>query len=401
MSDSIPSPHSPARFGFVDLFSGAGGMSYGFFKHAGFEILAAADAEVGKPSMGHGALQCNSTYSANMGVHPVRVDLSGVEPRELRKVLKIGDARVHVLSVCPPCTGFSRTNPLNHVRDDRRNNLVRRAAHFAAALEADVVVMENARELIRGNFSGHFSDFRSHLESCGYRVAADTFMLSRFGVPQVRERAIVIAARRGLSLHTLEDLWRGLCVDHAAVTVRSAWAQLPADASARDQFPSFADARVSARLAAVPRNGGSWIDLAGHRDADELLTGAMKRILKRGNLGSHPDVYGRLWWDRPAPTIKRECAHTGNGRYAHPEEDRLCSIREMACLQGFPSEFRFAGTSLSNNYRHIGDAVPPLISYQLAHVCHWILTGIRPRTADAILAGTHLRKTHLRAVAGE
>src|SRR5687768_15502330 len=128
MTDSIllpPAETGRSRFGFVDLFSGAGGMSYGFFKHPNFEILAAADAEVGKPSMGAGALQCNSTYAANMRLHPVRVDLATVDPQKLREVLGIGSAAVNVLSVCPPCTGFSRTNPQNHLRDDERNSLVR------------------------------------------------------------------------------------------------------------------------------------------------------------------------------------------------------------------------------------------------------------------------------------
>ena len=59
------------------------------------------------------------------------------------------------------------------------------------------------------------------------------------------------------------------------------------------------------------------------------------------DLGSHPDVYGRLSRDQPAATIKRECGHIGNGRYAHPDQDRLCTVREMALLQGFPDDYAF------------------------------------------------------------
>ena len=66
---------------------------------------------------------------------------------------------------------------------------------------------------------------------------------------------------------------------------------------------------------------------------------------------------------------------SGNGRYVHPEMDRLCSVREMAALQGFPNDFVFNGAAVSNMYRHIGDAVPPLIAYQMAHLSHWILTA--------------------------
>ena len=390
------------RFGFGDLFSGAGGMSCGFARHAAFRVLAAADAELAKPSMKAGTLQCTATYAANIGIEPVRMDLSGVRPEELRARLgRAGRGKVHVLSVCPPCTGFSRANPQNHLRDDRRNSLVQRAAEFATALEAEVVVMENARELLRGNFGGHFSAFRAHLEAHGYQVWAKICMFSQYGLPQVRERAVVIAARGGLTLRTLDDLWEGWQVKRQAVTVRAAWrgeSENESESENGRRVPGFATGAVAARLAAIPADGGSWADLIRRKDAEALLTNGMKRILAEGKMGSHPDIYGRMWWDRPAPTIKRECAHTGNGRYAHPVEQRLCTVREMASLQGFPADYRFAGTSLSNNYRHIGDAVPPLISYQLAHVCEWILTGRRPRMKDVILKGTHLRAGDLRAV---
>ena len=139
----------------------------------------------------------------------------------------------------------------------------------------------------------------------------------------------------------------------------------------------------------MPHDGGSWAELLRHPDSPTLLTPAMTRRVARGDFGSHPDIYGRLWWDRPAVTIKRECGHVGNGRYAHPEQDRLCTVREMSLLQGFPRDYQFTG-SLANMYRHIGDAVPPLISYQLAGLSEWILTGVRPDPAGLLLAGCPL-----------
>lgn len=392
---TLKSRKNSQSFNVVDLFSGAGGMSYGFHAHPSFRILAAADAEIGKPSMPQGALQCNSTYSLNMGVFPKSLDLSIVHPSELRKALGIGNEAVHVLCVCPPCTGFSRTNPQNHVRDDTRNGLVGKAASFATALRADIVIMENARELIQGNFSQHYSEFRQRLSEEGYKCIGHIHLLSRFGLPQVRERAIVIAARKGLPLYSLDDLWEECQISEIATTVRTAFAAIRRDASHINSFPAFADATVSKRLAAIPSDGGSWIDLLRHPDADLLLTDAMKRIIQHGKVGSYPDVYGRMSWDKPAPTIKRECAHIGNGRYAHPVENRLCTIREMATLQGFPNEFSFCGTSMANNYRHIGDAVPPVISYQLACGASWMLTGTRPSVRDLILPDTHLSIDHI------
>jgi DNA (cytosine-5)-methyltransferase 1 len=386
----------PQRFAVIDLFSGAGGMSYGFQKHTSFEVIAAADAEVGKPSAGKGKLQCNSTYFKNIGLVPARLDLMAVAPDKLRSKLAMSDEQhIAVLATCPPCTGFSRANPENHLRDDKRNSLVRRSAQFAVALSVDIVVMENARELIRGNFKDHYEWFREHLESHGYNVFGRTYMLSRFGLPQIRERAIVIAAKQYLPLHTLDSLWDGWGVADEALTVKRAFEMISADADGFDLYPDFSSDIVRRRIAAIPKDGGSWMDLLRRRDADELLTDAMKRIVAHKRFGSYPDVYGRMAWDKPAPTIKRECSHVGNGRYVHPEKDRLCSVREMAALQGFPNDFVLNGAALSYMYRHIGDAVPPLISYQLAHLAHWLLTGKQPQIKDMLLPGTNLRQSDI------
>lgn len=154
--------------------------------------------------------------------------------------------------------------------------------------------------------------------------------------------------------------------------------------------PSSGTESTRKRLEAIPHDGGSWADLRFREDAYELLTPAMQRSIAENKLGSHPDVYGRMWWDRPAPTIKRECAHFGNGRYSHPEQDRLCTVRELALLTGFPDTYTFRAGGLANMYRHIGDAVPPIVSYQLAAVADWVLTGERPEVKDALLPGTHL-----------
>ena len=382
-----------APFSVVDLFSGAGGMSFGFKAHGDFKLIGAVDAEIGKPTAGDGRLQCNVTYHKNIGIVPKRINLADVLATDLRSVLEFGDSKVNVLSVCPPCTGFSRTNPKNHLRDDARNSLVSKAADFAVALDADVVVMENARELIRGNFLHHYRALRERLEDNGYNVFGRSYMLNRFGLPQVRERSIVIAAKEELPLYTLESMWDGWCVKESATTVRRALSEAAKAAPENQRFPGFGSETVRRRLEAIPADGGSWMDLLEHPDADELLTGSMKRIAAARKFGSYPDVYGRMAWNKPAPTIKRECAHIGNGRYAHPRENRLCSVAEMAMLNGFPYHYKFSGASLANIYRHIGDAVPPLISYQLAHLCRWVLTNEQPGMQELVLPGTSLRSS--------
>ena len=399
MSQAIPGARP--RWSVVDLFSGAGGMSYGFHAHPDFQVVGAADAQLGKPSSGRGTLGCNVSYRANIGLDPVEADLGTTDPAQLCAALGVTAGQVTVLAACPPCTGFTRTMARNHLHDDLRNSLVRRVSQFARVLRPDIVLLENARELVMGRFSGHLAGLVADLDGLGYQTTASTHVLDRFGLPQRRERALVVAARRPLPLHDLAQAWAGWQVSPKATHVRRAiWELPPVRAGAADPqdalhvAPSLSAEANRRRLAAIPHDGGSWADLVGHPEAGLLLTPAMRRRLAAGDLGSHPDVYGRLWWDRPAVTIKRECGHIGNGRYVHPEQDRLCTVREMAILQGFPRGYRFAG-SLSNMYRHIGDAVPPLISYQLAAACRWMLTGERPDPADLLLPGGHLSEADI------
>ncbi|MGO9505333.1 MAG: DNA cytosine methyltransferase [Streptosporangiaceae bacterium] len=388
--------HSAGPWTVVDLFSGAGGMSYGFRAHPGFRVGGAADAQVGKPSTGRGNLGCNASYYANIGIRPVEADLATADPAGVCAAMGLPAGQVTVLAACPPCTGFSRTLAHNHVRDDARNSLVGQVSRYARVLAPEIILVENARELVTGRFSGHLRGLLADLTALGYDAGAATHFLSDFGLPQKRERALVIAVRRPLPRRDLADLWRGLRVSHKATHVRRAIWELPPVAAGTahpgDRLhvsPALTSEVNRRRLAAIPRDGGSWATLAGHPDTAQLLTPAMRRRAEAGDFGSHPDIYGRLWWDRPAVTIKRECGHIGNGRYAHPEQDRLLTVREMALLQGFPRGATFTGP-LSNMYRHIGDAVPPLISYQLAALCRWILTGERPAPDQLILPGCPL-----------
>jgi DNA (cytosine-5)-methyltransferase 1 len=387
------------------MFSGAGGMSFGFHAHPDFTVVGAADAQIGKPSSKLGALRCNGTYRANIRIEPLEVDLATIDPAELRTAWGLRRGELDVLVACPPCTGFSRTTAANHLRDDPRNSLVGRVAAFAAELRPRIVLLENARELVKGRQRHHLEGLAEQLTTLGYQVHAATHVLSRFGLPQLRERALVIAVDAGLPMRTLEDLWQGWDVRRSAITVRRAIGRLPAVGAGQAHpsdpahvSPSFRRDRTFHRMRAIPVDGGSWADLLGSQETELLLNPAQIKIIEAGRWGSHPDVYGRMWWDEPARTIKRECAHVGNGRYAHPQQHRLCTVREMALLQGFPRTFRFDVSSIGNAYRHVGDAVPPLISHQLAGLAMWILTGQRPMPRSLCLPGTSLRPGDVRAV---
>ncbi|WP_168220208.1 DNA cytosine methyltransferase [Azospirillum thermophilum] len=392
----------------ADLCSGAGGMSAGFARRQGFRIIGAIDLEQGKPSGGAGSLECNATYEANIGIRPVDADLLEYEPEQFREHVRatqgvdLKPGTLTVLSACTPCTDFSRTNPNNHLRDGLRNSLVARAGDYVEALRPEIMVMENARELLMGRQAHHFERLAERLSRLGYDVKAEIHFLDEFGLPQIRERALVTAScvspARGLS-----DLWEGYEVDARATTVRSALSRLgewrrirPGD---KMEVAPGMTPEVMRRLDAIPPDGGSWPDLGRSAATLELMIPSMRERWERRDLGSHPDVYGRMWWDRPAPTIKRECAHVGNGRYAHPVESRLLTVREMATIAGFPFDYSFPARAMANRYRHIGDAVPPVISYQIGAAVKWMLTGERPVLADMVLPNTTLRVDDIRSVA--
>jgi DNA (cytosine-5)-methyltransferase 1 len=397
-------PETAAR-AVVDLFSCGGGMSAGFTGRTGWRLAVAVDLEVAKPSgKAAGETGCNAIYEANHKLRPLSADLAVVSPADLLKAAKLRQGETGCLISCAPCTDFSRAKPDNHLADRDRNTLVGRSGDFVADLLPATFVMENARELITGNHPRHFRRLRERLVGLGYDVRADVHFLSRFGLPQVRERALIVASRVGPA-RTLEDLWEGWEVAPQALTVRSALSRLgywlaehPNDLDG-SAIPGMTE-DVRARLAATPRDGGGWVDLARNPETRHLCTPDCLRRWEIKDLGSHPDVYGRMWWDRPAPTIKRECAHVGNGRYAHPEENRLLSVREMATLQGFPFGYRFPARSVANRYRAIGDAVPPLIAWQIAACIDWTMTGRKPDPGEWVMPETCLRTSDLRRVAG-
>lgn len=386
------------RLDVLDLFSGAGGMSFGFHAHPSFRIVGAVDAENGKPSSGRGSLECNRTYAANMGILPLSVDLSEAQPDQVEKYLaqtsKAG--QIDILISCAPCTGFSRTIRKCLVEDDGRNALVRRTGIFVEHFRPKILVMENVGELLEGKFTHHFDGLARQLKKLGYSISANVHNLTRFGLPQRRRRSCIVAVDTGLEPVGLEDLWDGYRVRSQAITVRRAIGSLPPLAAGESDpdDPFHTSPQISAngleRLRRLPKDGGSWPDLLRIPGGENYLIPSMKAYSDQGRVGPYRDVYGRLSWDQPAVTIKRECSHIGNGRYSHPEQDRHCTVREMAILQGFPRTYRFAAQSLANMYRHVGDAVPPLIAYQIAHLCHWILTGRRPALRDVLLKGTHL-----------
>lgn len=339
----------------IDMFSGCGGMSAGFQAvnalFPAFRLAMSMDIDP----------VANSTYEANLGLTPLQVDVAklAADPEFARKL--IGERRRSkksplVMIGCAPCQGFSsHRNAAGE--NDIRNSLFVSFARVATAVMPDLVICENVPELLTDRHWPYVETAADVLSKAGYIVKVDVHDMAAFGVPQQRFRAVVIAMRKPFSLPS------PLLDRPSYRTVRDAIGGLPKlDAGAHDRddpmhFTVRHKASTVETIRQVPKNGGKLPEGVG----PECL---WRAAAKRGR-AVYEDVYGRLWWDRPAITITAHARNPASGRYVHPDQDRGLSVREAALLQSFPKGFTFKG-SLDACFRQIGNAVPPAFSASLA-----------------------------------
>lgn len=248
---------SHTTFTVLDLFSGVGGMSFGFAARPEFRLVGAIDAEQAKPTSS--GLDCNRTYEINIGIRPDNYDLASFSPSDYRQILEARYGKpftLDVLIACAPCTGFSQVLPENRRRDHMKNSLVERCALWVAEFKPKVFIMENLAEMLAGIFRNHFFCLKTSLLDLGYTVSEKVINFRDFGLPQVRRRAVIISVARGLTPRHLDDFWAGLAVKPEATTVRRAIGQLSASDPAQ-RHPQYTES-VLRLLQAIPADGGSW-----------------------------------------------------------------------------------------------------------------------------------------------
>ena len=320
----------------IDLYCGSGAVTEGL-KSDGFQVLAAIDFD---------SVAC-STYRLN---HPevqlIESDIRLVDAKKLAKDLNIAPGELETLVVCAPCQPFSSHNRKRD-KDDPRVNLILEALRFVEAFLPKLVFIENVPGLAR---SGPIRELSNALRSHGYYLSApQKINAADLGVPQRRERCIMIASRNS---DVAKQFGRDI-VPQPRRTVRDAIGGLQSlasgDASSDDSLHRARchQAIVLERLKHIPRDGGSRLSLP-----PELVLECHK-----GRDGDFPDVYGRMKWDDVAPTLTTGCTDVTKGRFAHPDDNRAITLREAALLQSFPVTYRFHGKS-GQVARQIGNAVP-------------------------------------------
>jgi DNA (cytosine-5)-methyltransferase 1 len=346
----------------IDLFAGCGGMTLGFVATGRFEPVLAVEADR------HPA----STYAANFGrAHVVAGRIEDVSDFPRAEVVIGG----------PPCQGFSALN-----RDGvglERRALWREYARAVRESGAQAFVMENVPELLH---SPEYTAFARTAHALGFNVEGRVLNAADYGVPQRRRRAIAIGIRGGAvrwpePTHFAPDAvplwgrpWR---------TFRDAVAGLPLRPNGRLWHISRNPRPESIRrYKAVPRDGGNRFQM--QRNLDRADLGHLVPPCWRNKRTGTTDVFGRLWWDRPAFTIRTEFFKPEKGRYLHPTAHRPITVREAARCMSFPDEFVFPDDQpMTSVARQIGNAVPPLLAQSIAE---GLVAALDERLSDEIAA---------------
>lgn len=381
----------------VDFFSGAGGMSCGFHqtRQSSLEFRHLAAIDINEEALE--TLQTNlpvPTYSLDvrlLAANPSRLE-------ELIPELACVPGRPPLVFIgCPPCQGFSAHRKKDD-RDDPRNSLITSFAELVLYYRPDVLVMENVPEMLNGRFQRYYEAAAGRLREGGYLLTAGVLDTSLYGVPQRRRRAVVFG-----SLSAPIPLPCPALGPDDVRTVRDAIAHLPAiaagEADPNDPWhraPNHIE-RILAKIRQIPADGGDRRQLP----SDEQL--ACHAEMDSGATTGFTDVYGRLRWDRPSVTITAKSSTPSCGRFLHPDQHRNISVREAALLQSFPHNYVFAG-GFVNQYRQIGEAVPPLFARHLAHA---VLNHLRPMSErveriteriDAVTVGNAVAPVAIAAV---
>ncbi len=327
-------------------------MTHGFVRQ-NFDVVAGIDIDK----------TCRFAYEANnKGAKFVEENIANVTPQMLLE--KFGnDCDIKILIGCAPCQPFSNLNTQKTVRSQKKKLPLEKFAELISQVRPEIVSMENVRGLLGKGRKGVFNNFLKVLENNGYKVFYDVIDCSEYGVPQRRQRLILLASRLG-DIRLIDPTHKD-----NKITVRQVIADLPviADGQTHKDDPLHRASKLSAlnkkRIRATPKNGGnssSW--------SEELKLACHKKDTGRSYKGT---VYARMRWDEPSPTMTTQCVGLGNGRFGHPEQHRAISLREAALFQTFPKAYQFAAKNSSTFFtsliaRHIGNAVPVKIGETIA-----------------------------------
>jgi DNA (cytosine-5)-methyltransferase 1 len=325
-----------------DFFCGAGGLTRGLL-NAGINVIAGFDID-------H---SCKETYEYNNPPSKFFTsDIRNISKNELLRLSRKNNFSEMLFAGCAPCQPFSqqRRGP----RPPEQATLLLAFGKIVKLVEPGFILIENVPGIAKVKGNSTFNRFLKILDSIGYNYTFAQIDAKSYGVPQNRKRLVLLAALNNtisIPAPTYGNSKRPFR------TVRDAISHFPpiSAGSIHASIPNHRASGVSpvnlTRLKNTPCNGGD------RRSWPEYL----KLICHKKDYRGHTDVYGRMYWDKPAPALTARCHSISNGRYGHPNQNRAISLREAAALQSFPDQYIFFGP---NNHiaMQIGNAVPVLLA---------------------------------------
>ena len=317
----------------LDFFCGAGGLTRGL-RDAGIDVVAGYDKD----------RSCEETYrSNNRGTNFFFSDIRELAVEDVH----MSKDSAWLLAACAPCQPFSSQRRAGMPHQDAA--LLAHIGRLVSAAHPRYVLVENVPGIARVVGFSTFRRFLKTLSENKYHYTYRVLDAKHYGVPQTRRRLVLLASQVVLpSLPKATHGPQGKCLR----TVRDVIGHFPSieAGESNDQVPNHTAARIMAhnleRLRNTPVDGGDrrcW--------PDELVLDCHKKTK------GYTDVYGRMAWERPAPTLTSKCNSISNGRFGHPEQNRAISLREAAAIQTFPDDYVFYGTS-GQIAKQIGNAVP-------------------------------------------
>lgn len=345
----------------VDFFCGAGGMSYGLLS-SGIKVIAGIDNDEA----------CRKTYEANVtGAKFVKHDITTLSAVSLAKRLniRVNDPNL-VFAGCSPCQFWSKIRT-DKTKSARTALLLKQFQKFIRHFRPGFVIVENVPGLHTRKNVSVLPGFIEFLAKLGYAMDDGVVNANHYGVPQNRRRYLLVATRLAKSISLPPPIIDDALNVSSFIGVKNGFSRIAAghrDVTEFQHTTCGLSPQNLRRIQLTPKCGGTR---AAWKDIEDLQIDAY-----RGKDDIFEDVYGRMHWDKPAPTITTKFNSISNGRFGHPEEDRAISIREGATLQTFPKTFVFHGSSLSCLARQVGNAVPPEMARRIgSHLLSLVNNG--------------------------